>query len=352
MQASRPVSFPLKMTTYSIRPLELSRVSTYPLKSRASKVSLADFARVPRPGARIREWVNTLPRILAGNDFRAVVESLESARRKNKPVIWGLGGHVIKVGLGPVLIDLMSRGYVTAVAMNGAALIHDFEIALAGSTSEDVPTALGNGRFGMAEETGRYIHESLASGGRSDLGLGEAVGQFLSRARAARFRRHSVLAGAHRRGIPVTVHEAFGTDIIHNHPAMDPRALGAATHRDFLLLAALVRQMDGGGVYLNVGSAVILPEVFLKCISLVANLGRAPRGITTVNLDFLQHYRPQQNVIRRPTAAGQPSRGAGASHGYALTGHHELMVPLLAAALAAPARTRPNRRERKRKTTH
>jgi len=334
------VSSPFKMTTYSIHPLKLDLVQTYPLKSRPSKVSVEDFARVPRRGATINEWVNSLPHVLAGNDFRAVVESLERARKKGKPIIWGLGGHVIKVGLGPVLIDLMERGYVTAVAMNGAALIHDFEIALVGSTSEDVPAVLGKGRFGMADETGRYIHESVAAGDRSELGLGESVGCFLTRSAEARHRRHSVLALAYRRRIPVTVHEAFGTDIIHNHPATDPRALGAATYRDFLLLAALVRQMDGGGVYLNVGSAVILPEVFLKCISLAANLGRAPRGITTVNLDFIQHYRPQQNVILRPAAAGGSSRGAGASHGYALTGHHELMVPLLAAALRAPRRAR------------
>jgi hypothetical protein len=323
------------MSIHPIRPLQLGRVRTYPLESRASKVSVKDFARLTTSGASVARWVNSLPKILAGNDFRAVVAALERARARRRPIIWGLGGHVIKVGLGPVLIDLMERGYLSAVALNGAALIHDFEIALGGATSEDVPAVLGRGRFGMAEETGRFIHQAIAEGDARNLGVGEAVGRFLAQRRGARFRRYSLVAAAYRRRIPVTVHEAFGTDIIHMHPAMDARALGAATHRDFLLLAALVRGMSEG-VYLNVGSAVILPEVFLKCVSLAANLGRAPRRLTTVNLDFIQHYRPTQNVLRRPTAAS--GRGANAGHGYALTGHHELMVPLLAAALKGSRR--------------
>jgi len=331
-----------RMSIYRAQPVKLDKVRTYPLASRSSKVSVADFARVARRGANVREWVDSLPRILAGETFRAVVTALERARRKRKPIIWGLGGHVIKVGLSPLLIDLMHRGYLTAVAMNGAALIHDFEIALIGSTSEDVPAVLGEGRFGMAEETGRYLNEAIVAGDRAGdragnrdgLGVGEAVGRFLNQKRPplrVGFRPYSLLATAYRERVPVTVHEAIGTDIIHNHPAIDPRALGAATHRDFLLLAALVRDLDGGGVYLNVGSAVVLPEVFLKCVSLAANLGRAPRGITTVNMDFIQHYRPTQNVLVRPTATGNSGRNP--SRGYALTGHHELMVPLLAAAL-------------------
>lgn len=326
-------------SVYRLSPLELDGVRTYPLRSRKSKVSVREFASVPRDGASVADWLESLPRILAGNDFRAVVEALHRARRKRKPIIWGLGGHVIKVGLAPVLIDLMRRGYLTAVAMTGAALIHDFEVAVAGATSEDVPAVLGRGRFGMAEETGRYINESISIGDAAGFGIGEAVGRFLTRYRGARFRRYSLLAAAYRRKIPVTVHVAIGTDIIHNHPAIDARALGAGSHRDFRLLAALVRQMNGGGVYLNVGSAVVLPEVFLKCVSLAANLGPAPRGITTVNLDFIQHYRPTQNVVLRPTAAGRRA-GGGASHGYALTGHHELMIPLLAAALSERKRGR------------
>ena len=317
------------MTIYPLKPLTLDKVRTYPLASRRSKVSVTAFARVPRRAASVREWVRSLPKILAGESFRQVVEALEQARRRKRPIIWGLGGHVIKVGLGPVLIGLMRRGYATAFALNGAALIHDFEIALAGSTSEDVPAALGKGQFGMAEETGRYLNEAIAAGDRDGVGIGEAVGRFLRQKRPpvpVRFRRFSLLAAAYHHAAPVTVHEAIGTDITHNHPAVDPRALGSASHRDFLLLAVLIRQMERGGVYLNCGSAVILPEVFLKCVSLAANLGHSPRNLVTANLDFIQHYRPTENVVRRPPAI------AG-GRGYALTGHHELMIPLLAAAL-------------------
>ncbi len=321
------------MSIYRIRPLELGRVRTYPLKSRPSKVSIQDFAKPAGPKLPVRDWLKTLPRILAGSDFRAVVAALERAREKHKPIIWGLGGHVIKVGLGPVLIDLLKRGYLTAAALNGAALIHDFEVALVGATSEDVPAGLGRGRFGMAEETGRYINDAIKSGDERGIGIGEAVGAFLNRYRGARFRKWSMVGAAYQRAVPVTVHQAIGTDIIHNHPALDARALGAASHRDFLLLAALVRRLEGGGVYLNVGSAVVLPEVFLKCVNLAANLGHRLRGITTVNMDFIQHYRPSQNVVLRPIAAAGGSKGRQTSHGYALTGHHELMVPLLAASL-------------------
>jgi hypothetical protein len=321
------------MTIYRQEPLKLDQVHTYPLASRGSKVSVADFAKAVHPGTSVRRWVDSLPRILAGESFRAVVAALERAHDKRKPIIWGLGGHVIKCGLTPVLIDLLNRGFITALAMNGAALIHDFEIALVGATSEDVPAVLGRGRFGMAEETGRLINEAIIRGDQDGIGIGEAVGRFLIRHRGAGFRKYSLLAAAYRARVPVTVHVALGTDVIHNHPAIDPRATGAATHRDFLLLASLVKAMDGGGVYLNVGSAVVLPEVFLKCFSLAANLGHAPRGITTVNLDFISHYRPTQNVVLRPTAGRKSGRHA--SRGYSLIGHHELMIPLLAATLRA-----------------
>lgn len=320
------------MSAYRLKALELDKVSTYPLTSRKSKVSVDTFARVPPRNASIRQWLKSLPRILAGESFRGVIEALQAARRGHKPIVWGLGGHVIKVGLGPILIDLMRRGYATAFAFNGAAMIHDFEVALVGSTSEDVPAALGQGRFGMAEETGRFLNEAIAAGDRDELGIGEAVGRFLNGKRPpvpVRFRKYSLLAEAYRAATPVTVHEAIGTDIIHNHPAIDARALGSATHRDFRLLAAVVKQMSRGGVYVNCGSAVILPEVFLKCVSLAANLGHPPRDLVTMNFDFIQHYRPTENVVRRPVAmaSGKQSRG------YAITGHHELMIPLLAAAL-------------------
>ncbi|MGE5326024.1 MAG: hypothetical protein ACM3NO_03210 [Deltaproteobacteria bacterium] len=320
------------MTRNRIRPLQLDGIRTYALRSRKSKVSVENFARVARTGSSMAEWTAALPHILAANDFRSVVAALEKARSQKRQIIWGLGGHVIKVGLGPILIDLLERGYVTAVALNGAALIHDFEVGLVGATSEDVPAVLGSGQFGMAEETGRFINEAIAAGDKENLGIGKSVGRFLVLYRGARFRRYSLLAAAYNLGVPVTVHEAIGTDIIHMHPATDARALGAATHRDFRLLAGIVKKMDGG-VYLNVGSAVILPEVFLKCVSLAANLGHAPKNITTVNLDFIQHYRPTQNVLRRPIQAAGKGRNAGRS--YALTGHHELMIPLLAAALPA-----------------
>lgn len=321
------------MTVYAEQPLKLDKVRTYPLASRKSKVSVQAFGR-PTAGSHVsvRRWVNSLPGILAGETLRSVIDALQRARRGSRPIVWGLGGHVIKVGLGPVLIDLMRRGYATGFALNGAAMIHDFEVALVGATSEDVPAALGEGQFGMADETGRYLNEAITAGDREGLGIGEAVGGFLSQHRDARFRRYSLMAAAYRQRVPVTVHEAIGTDIIHNHPSMDARALGAATHRDFLLLAAVVKRMERGGIYLNCGSAVILPEVFLKCVSLAANLGRAPRNLVTVNLDFIQHYRPTENVLRRPTSIAS-GRGGKQSRGYALTGHHELMIPLLAAAL-------------------
>ncbi len=321
------------MSIYRLEPLKLNHVRTYPLDSRRSKVSVDDLARVPRSRQGVRAWVKTLPRILAAESLRGVISALERARQLKKPIIWGLGGHVIKVGLSPLLIDLLSRGYVSAVAMNGAAMIHDFEIGLVGATSEDVPGTLSAGDFGMAEETGRYLNEAIAAGHQAGIGIGESVGLFLSRRKGARHLRHSLLASAYRARVPVTVHEAIGTEIIHNHPAVNAEALGGASHRDFLLLAAIIKQMDGGGVYLNVGSAVVLPEVFLKCISLVANTGRAPRDITTVNMDFIQHYRPTQNVLIRPTGADGKPR-SGRSQSFALTGHHELMIPLLAAALA------------------
>jgi hypothetical protein len=249
---------------------------------------------------------------------------------------WGFGGHVIKVGLGPILIDLMRRGFITGLAMNGAALIHDFEIALAGNTSEDVDASLPDGRFGMAEETGRYVNEIAKLASRIRIGYGEAAGQFLNSGIVpAPYAEKSVLASAYKLKIPVTVHLAIGTDIPHMHPAVDPGALGAATYSDFRLFSALVQGMQPNGVYLNWGSAVILPEIFLKAVSVSRNYGVPLRPITTANFDFVQHYRPLQNVVKRPTAPpAKPASGAP-SHGYAITGHHEILLPLLAAALAS-----------------
>jgi hypothetical protein len=323
------------MSIYSISPIELGAVRTYPLSSRKSKVSVKDFARPAARNSSITKFLDSLPNFLAANDLRELLAALQIARRGSRTMLWGLGGHVIKVGLGPVLIDLMDRGFISGLAMNGAALIHDFEIAIAGNTSEDVDVALGAGEFGMARETGEQLNEIAKEAARSGVGYGEAAGKFLtSSAAKARYASSSVVAVAYQRKIPVTIHLAIGTDIPHMHPAADGAALGAASHQDFRLFCSLVKSMQPGGVYLNWGSAVLLPEIFLKAVSVARNLGSALRPITTANFDFIQHYRPMQNVVKRPTLRAGDHRVVE-SQGYALTGHHELMMPLLAAALAA-----------------
>ena len=340
------------MSIYSTQPLTFGDVRTYPLSSRKSKVTVADFAKAPAANPSLGKFLDSLPHILAAEDLRALLAAIHAARKNHKAILWGIGGHVIKVGLGPILSDLMRRGFITGIAMNGAALIHDFEIALAGNTSEDVEAALKHGQFGMAMETGQYLNDIAKLAARIRIGYGEAAGQFLSSdAAKAQHPDSSVLVAAYRNRIPVTVHLAIGTDIPHMHPAADGAALGAATHYDFRLFCALVQQMHPGGVYMNWGSAVLLPEVFLKAVSVVRNLGIPLRPITTANFDFVQHYRPLQNVVRRPVAPGG-SRHGEKSHGYAITGHHELMLPLLAAALAsgwpAATRTKPSESGRAR----
>jgi len=334
------------MSIYSIHPITLGTIHTYPLASRKSKVSIRDFAKPPAANTSLTKFLDSLPNILAADDLRHLLAAIHRARKQRKAILWGLGGHVIKVGLGPVLINLMKRGFVSGIAMNGAALIHDFEIALAGNTSEDVEAGLGEGQFGMAAETGQYINEIAKVSHRIRIGYGEAAGQFLSSGILdVKHADSSVLVAAYRHRIPVTIHLAIGTDIPHMHRAVDGAALGAATHYDFRLFCALVEQMHPGGVYLNWGSAVLLPEVFLKAVSVVRNLGVPLRPITTANFDFIQHYRPLQNVVRRPTASARGSRGPE-SRGYAITGHHELLLPLVAAALAAgwPEKSRPGKR--------
>jgi hypothetical protein len=323
------------MSIYSIHPITLGAVHTYTLASRKSKVSVRDFAKPPAANASLTKFLDSLPNILAAENLRHLLRAIHSARKQRKAILWGIGGHVIKVGLGPVVIDLMKRGFVSGIAMNGAALIHDFEIALAGNTSEDVDAGLGEGQFGMAEETGKYINEFAKLSHRIRIGYGEAAGQFLnSGIIEVKHADSSVLVAAYKHQIPVTIHLAIGTDIPHMHGAADGAALGAATHLDFRLFCALVEQMHPGGVYLNWGSAVLLPEVFLKAVSVVRNLGVPLRPITTANFDFIQHYRPLQNVVKRPTTSA-PGRSGPESHGYAITGHHELLLPLVAAALAA-----------------
>ena len=315
------------MSKYSKHPLDFAGLKTVSLRERGGKVNIADFASVYRAGSGVAGWLDSLPRILAGNSFRAVVDALAAARKRQRAIIWGLGGHVVKCGLAPVVIDLMRRGYVTVFAMNGAAAIHDFEIALAGHTSEDVEAVLPDGRFGSAEETGREMNRAIAEGDREGLGMGEALGRWLtSGAGDLVAGDSSLLLQAYLQSTPVTVHVAIGTDTPHTHPAADPAAIGSASHRDFRLLSAYIADLNDGGVYLNVGSAVVLPEVFLKAVSAVRNLGHPLANFTTADFDFLPHYRPRVNVVERPHAG---SGGAG----YAITGHHELMVPLLAAAL-------------------
>ncbi|MFN2445363.1 MAG: hypothetical protein ABR606_07255 [Vicinamibacterales bacterium] len=301
---------------------DLSGVRTYPLASRASKVRVDDFAAPYRRGSGIDGWLASLPRLLAGADFRAVIDALLAAR-DGGGIVWGIGAHVVKTGLGPVLVDLMERGFVSAMATNGAGIIHDFEVALVGATSEDVEAVLGPGTFGMAEETGTLLNGAIRDGVAAGLGLGQAVGRFLAERRPP-FAQASLAATAWRLQIPLTVHVAIGTDIIHMHPAASGAALGEGSLRDFRYFVSAVARLHKGA-YLNCGSAVVLPEVFLKAVALARNRGLSLDGLTTVDIDFLRMYRPHTNVISRPTA--------GIGRGFALTGHHELLIPLLAAAL-------------------
>lgn len=299
-------------------------VRTYSVHSRPSKVHIADFATVGAPGASFRSFLDSLPRILAANDFRSVVEAIVAAYRHDKPVIIGMGAHVIKCGLSPLIIELARRGVLKGLALNGAGVIHDFEIAFAGKTSEAVEDQLDSGQFGMAEETASILNQAIREGAAASLGLGEAVARKMMRLDLP-YRELSVLIKCYEYQVPVTVHVAIGTDIIHMHPAADGAAIGQASMRDFRTFASLVAALEGGGVYLNIGSAVVLPEVFLKAVSLVRNSGRELKHFTTVNMDFIQHYRPRENVVRRPTKQG--------GRGYSLTGHHELMLPLLVQAV-------------------
>ena len=314
------------MSKYPVDPLDFTGLKTVGLADRGGKVKAADFGAAFQAGSGVAGLLESLPHILAGENFRAVVDAVSTARARGRAILWGMGGHVIKCGLAPVLLDLMRRGYATGFALNGSAAIHDFEIALAGHTSEDVEAVLPDGRFGSAEETGREMNCAIVAGARDGIGMGEALGRALNEARELQAAESSLLLGAYRNGTPVTVHVAIGTDTPHTHPAADGAAIGAASHRDFRLFCALAAELNDGGVYLNVGSAVLLPEVFLKAVSAVRNLGRPLAGFTTANFDFLQHYRPRVNVVERPHAAS-------GGHGYAITGHHELMIPLLAAAL-------------------
>lgn len=309
---------------YRVKPLKPHRLKTYSLRSRRSKVNVKEFARVFPVDRSFNRFLNSLPDILAGKEFKEFVSLVVKAKKRRKAVIFALGAHVIKVGLSPILIDLMKRGWVTALAFNGAGIIHDFEIAFAGKTSEDVELQIRNGRFGMARETGEMLNEAINRGSEEGLGLGEAVGRMIA---ASHFphKNLSLLAAAYDLNIPATVHVGIGTDFIHFHPRVKGEALGRASLKDFFLFCSLLEKLEGGGVFVNIGSAVVLPEVFLKALSFVRNRGRALDSFVTAVFDFIHHYRPCQNVVLRPWRKG--------GKGFYFIGHHELMVPLLAASL-------------------
>ena len=305
------------------KPLSLQKIKTCAIAKRRSKVSLSALAAPSEKGMAFNGFLDRLPDILAARDFRSVVLAIVKARKNERPVVLGMGAHAIKVGMSPLIIDLMQKGIITAIATNGACIIHDFEISFVGHTSEDVGKELCRGTFGMARETGRYLNRAIKKGVENGDGIGRAVGEMIFRSKFE-FKGNSVFASAYENDIPATVHVAIGTDIIHMHPDADGASIGEGSFRDFKLFSSVVSDLEGG-VYINLGSAVLMPEVFLKALTIARNLGNKVENITTVNMDFIQHYRPTANVLKRPTM------GKGAC--YALTGHHEIMFPLLAAAV-------------------
>ncbi|MBI5787861.1 MAG: hypothetical protein HZA78_03270 [Candidatus Schekmanbacteria bacterium] len=306
------------------KPIPLDGIKTYPLKSRTSKVGVAAFARPVPNGPSFTDFLDCLPKILAGENFAHAVQSIVKAHSSAKPVIWAMGAHVIKCGLSPIIIQLMEKGIISAVALNGAGIIHDFELACIGQTSEDVEVQLQEGRFGMAQETGELLNQAINQGVAEGLGLGAAVGKYLQKT-APPYIEYSLVAAAYRLDLPLTVHVALGTDIIHIHPQANGAAIGQGSHLDFRLLSGVIADLEGGGVFINAGSAVVMPEVFLKAVTLIRNLGQPLNHFTTINLDFMSHYRPMQNIVKRPTGQG--------GKGYSFIGHHELLIPLLAAAV-------------------
>lgn len=314
------------MSVYeNFAPIDLEKIKTYELTSRPSKVTIKDFARPIVADDSLKTFLEKLPSILAVQHLRRIAEQIRRARKINKPIIWGIGGHVVKTGLAPVLIDLMRQGFVSAIAANGSVLVHDTEIAVAGFTSEDVDASLGKGDFGAARETGEILNAAAKSGAADGIGLGEAMGKEISSLNPANA-EVSLLCQAFKNKIPFTAHLAIGADIGHFHASADGASLGKTSHTDFRLFCSLVREITGGGVYLNLGSMVVLPEIFLKAVTVVRNLGFPLEDFTTANFDFIQGYRPNTNVVRRPTSGG-------AGRGFSVTGHHELMVPLLAAQI-------------------
>lgn len=314
------------MTIYeNLNPIDLNAIETYELASRPSKVTAKDFAAPFGEHELLRDFLPKLPNILAVQSLRSVAEQIRRARSLGKPIIWGIGGHVVKTGVSTLIIDLMQRGFVTALASNGSVLIHDAEIALVGFTSEDVDATLGTGDFGAAKETGELLNSAAKAGHRDSLGLGEAMGREVSELNPPNAQL-SLICQAYANKVPFTAHLTIGADIGHFHASCDGAALGATSHTDFRLFCSIVKEMNGGGVYLNFGSAVVMPEIFLKAVTVVRNLGHEIQDITTANFDFVQRYRPMTNVVHRPTANG-------AGRGFSITGHHELTLPLLAAQI-------------------
>lgn len=306
-----------------IFPADFSKIKTYPISQRKNKVKVSDFASPITSNFSLKALLNSMPKILAGESFRQLIDAIVSARINNKPVIAMIGGHVIKCGLSPVLISLMEHRILTGLAMNGAASIHDFEIAIIGETSEDVGINIANGMFGMWEETGYLMNSAIIDGYKLSLGMGESLGRKLVDIKA-HYLHVSVLAVGFKLSLPITVHVAVGTDIIHQHPKADGSAIGETSFIDFRKFVSEVSELDGG-VLLNIGSAVIMPEVFLKALSIARNLGNNVVNFTTANFDMFQHYRPNENVVKRPTNMG--------GKGFSITGHHEIMIPLLASAV-------------------
>lgn len=307
----------------NFKPLNFDDVKTYELATRPSKVTVEDFAAPINENDSLKNFLDNLPNILAIKSLRELGAQIRRARQLNKPIVWGIGGHVVKTGLAPVLINLMEKKFVTAIASNGSVLVHDTEIALVGFTSEDVDAALGAGDFGAARETGEILNAAAKNGARENIGLGEAMGEEILRNNPSNA-NVSLLCQTYKQKIPFTSHLAIGADIGHFHASCDGAALGATTHADFKLFCSIVKQLNDGGVYLNIGSAVVLPEIFLKAVTVVRNLGFELKDFTTANFDFIQSYRPNTNVVRRPTANG-------AGRGFSITGHHEFTIPLLAA---------------------
>lgn len=309
----------------NFQPIDLEQIKTYELASRPSKITVRDFAAPSEKDDSLKSFLDKLPDILAVQSLREIAGQIRRAKDLGKPIVLGIGGHIIKTGLAPVIIDLMERGFVTAIASNGSVLVHDTEIALVGFTSEDVEASLSKGDFGAARETGEILNNAAKKAQTDKIGLGEAMGREVSAMNPPNADK-SLLCAAYKHKLPFTVHLAIGADIGHFHASADGAALGAASHTDFRLFCSLVKDLNGGGVYLNLGSAVMMPEIFLKAITVVRNLGFELQDLTTANFDFIQHYRPLTNVVRRPTANG-------AGRGFFITGHHEIMIPLLAAQI-------------------